>query len=343
MSIRLYIKDKAVHLLIVILMQLLILSVMIAFRLNLTMIVFIEGVMSFFMTIIMIYDYQRQARFYQLFQNQLKQLDEKYLICELVKEPGFLDGKILYQSLYEINKSMLEKINQLDLQVNDFQDYVEMWIHEVKIPLAHLTLSVHNHKSEVSPQILEQVRKLENQVDQVLYYVRCENSQKDYLIKKSSLSQIVKNVIKKNKDYFIYHKLKLQLHDLDKEVLTDSKWLEFMIHQILNNSFQYRDDKELCIDISALENDNQVVLIIQDNGIGICEADLPRVFEKSFTGHNGRIHKKSTGMGLYICWRLCQRLGHRIEIESVQYEYTKVVLTFYKDHYYDVIDDVTNL
>ena len=265
-------------------------------------------------------------------------MDQKYLICELVKEPEFLNGKILYQSLYEINKSMLEKLNELELQVNDFKDYVEMWIHEVKIPLSHLTLAVHNHKSNMNSQILEQVRKLENQVDQVLYYVRCENSQKDYLIKKSTLSKIVKNVIMKNKDYFIHHKLKLNIYDLDKVVLTDSKWLEFIINQIINNSFQYTVHKsEACIEISATEDNEQVILTILDNGIGICSSDLPRVFEKSFTGYNGRIQKKSTGMGLYICYRLCQHLGHHICIESIQNEYTKVIITFHKDHYYDVL------
>lgn len=91
------------------------------------------------------------------------------------------------------------------------------------------------------------------------------------------------------------------------------------------------------IDISAVEDNNQVILTIMDNGIGICPSDLPRVFEKSFTGYNGRIQKKSTGMGLYICQRLCQRLGHQIHIESVQNEYTKVMIIFHKDHYYDVV------
>lgn len=338
MTLIMYIKDKAVHLLILVVMLLLVLSMMIAFQLNQGLILSICSVIVFFMIIIFIYDYQRHISFYRFYQKQLELLDCKYLICELIKEPDFLDGKILYHSLYEINKSMLEKINELDLQVQDFKDYVEMWIHEVKIPLSHLTLTVHNHKSEISPQILEQVRKLENQVNQILYYVRCENSQKDYLIKRTSLSKVVNNVIMKNKDYFIFHKFKLNLHDLDKDILTDSKWLEFMIHQILNNSFQYSiNESNACINISAIENNDQVVLTIEDNGIGICQADLPRVFDKSFTGYNGRIQKKSTGMGLYICKRLCQQLGHRIDIESVQNEYTKVIITFDKDHYYDVI------
>ena len=338
MTVKSYLRDKVVHFLIYAMMIVLLLSMMMAFQIHQALMISVVVIMLFFMALVYIYDYQRQATFYRFYQNQLDDLDQKYLVCELIKEPDFLNGQILYQSLYEINKSMVEKINQLDLQVQDFKDYVEMWIHEVKIPLSHLTLTVHNHKSDMSPQVLEQVRKLENQVNQVLYYVRCENSQKDYLIKTSSLSKIVKNVVMKNKDYFIFHKLKLDLHDLDKEVLTDSKWLEFIVNQILNNSFQYSMDRlESCIDISAIEDNDQVILTIMDNGIGICPADLPRVFEKSFTGYNGRIQKKSTGMGLYICQRLCQRLGHQIQIESVQNEYTKVMITFHKNHYYDVV------
>lgn len=333
-----YLRDQWIYMLIYLTMMFLILAVLLSFHVNKSLILVVMVIMLVGGNVILLWNYQRKKMFYHNYLQQLNALDQKYLICELIKEPYFLEGQILYQSLYEINKSMLEKINELEMQVTNFKDYVEMWIHEVKIPLSHLTLTVHNHRSEISPQILEQVRKLENQVDQVLYYVRCENSQKDYLIKSSSLSKIINNIIMKNKDYFIFRKLNLNLHDLDKTVLTDSKWLEFIINQILNNSFQYCINKtETCIEISAVEDDDKVVLMIQDNGIGICESDLPRVFDKCFTGYNGRIQKKSTGMGLYICRRLCQRLGHHIDIESIQNEYTKVLITFHKDHYYDVI------
>lgn len=338
MTYKRYLRSQWIYLLFYLMMIFLILLILFSFRVNGSLIIAIMIIMLIGGNAILICNYQHKKMFYNHYLKQLKFLDQKYLICELIKEPDFLEGQILYQSLYEINKSMLEKINELDMQVTDFKDYIEMWIHEVKIPLAHLTLTVHNHRSEIGSQILDQVRKLENQVDQVLYYVRCENSQKDYLIKSSSLSKVINNVIMKNKDYFIFHKLKLNLHDLDKTVLTDSKWLEFIINQILNNSFQYSMNKaEPYIEISAIEDHDKVVLMIKDNGIGICESDLPRVFDKCFTGYNGRIQKKSTGMGLYICQRLCQRLGHQIDIESIQNEYTKVLITFHKDHHYDVI------
>lgn len=343
MTMKDYLQDKAFIFLFYGMMVVMTLLMLLAFHVNISLIILIMGIDFWFISIIEVFDYQRKKQFYTNYLSQLKMLEEKYLICELIKEPSFLEGRILYQSLYDINKSMLEKINDLSMNMEDFKDYVEMWIHEVKIPLSHLTLTVHNHKSEVSLEILEQVRKLENQVDQILYYVRSQSAQKDYLVKNNHLSQMIKNVIVKNKDYFIFHQLKIKLKDLDYEVVTDMKWFEFIVNQVLNNSFQYsKNTSDSYIEISAYENQEAIVLSIYDNGIGICASDLPRVFEKSFTGENGRKHKKSTGMGLYICHKLCECLGHTMTIESKVNQYTKVNIIFYKNHYYHM-DEVTKL
>lgn len=338
MSLKDYIKDQWFVLLMFILMMILLDIIMMISRLNRSLTISMLMIIIFFFSLIMIYDFHRKKMFYQRYCSLLQELDQKYLICEMIKEPSFLEGKILYHSLYEINKSMIEKIDELQMSIDQFKDYVEMWIHEVKIPLSHLMLTVHNHKTEITPLITEEIHKLENQVDLILYYMRSQTAQKDYLIKSSSLSQMVKNVIKKNKDYFIYQKVKVILKDLEYDVYTDSKWLEFILNQILNNSFQYtQTQKQAIIEISAVKKDNQVILSILDNGIGIHEADLPRVFEKSFTGDNGRIQKKSTGMGLYICQNLCQQLGHGLSIESEFHHYTKVNIIFYYDHYYEIL------
>ncbi|MFR7592944.1 MAG: sensor histidine kinase [Longibaculum sp.] len=338
MTVKNYLQDKVFVFLAYIMMMIMTLLMLLAFDVNISLVVLIMSIDLVFIGFIEIFDYQRKKQFYHHYLSQLQLLEEKYLICELIKEPSFLEGKILYQSLYEINKSMLERINDLSMNIEDFKDYVEMWIHEVKIPLSHLTLTVHNHRSDVSLPILEQIRKLENQVDQILYYVRSQSAQKDYLVKNNLLSQMIKNVIVKNKDYFICHQLKIQLKDLDYEVVTDSKWLEFMVNQVLNNSFQYsKNTAHSYIEISAHESQDAIVLSIYDNGIGICASDLPRVFEKSFTGENGRKHKKSTGMGLYICRKLCDCLGHDITIESQSGVYTRVNIVFYKNDYYQVV------
>lgn len=338
MKLRDYMKDHMFMIWMFVLMMCLIALIMISFRLNQALIISVCMICFLFIHFILIYDFYRKRLFYQQYCTMLKELDQKYLICEMVKEPSFLDGQILYHSLYEINKSMIEKMNELQFSIDQFKDYVEMWIHEVKIPLSHLTLTIHNHPTQSTPLIHEQIHKLENQVDLILYYVRSQTAQKDYLIKSSLLSDIVKNVVKKNKDYFIYQKVKIVLKNLDYIVYTDSKWLEFMLNQILNNSFQYtQDQKEAMIEVSAIKQENKIILSILDNGMGIKKSDLPKVFEKSFTGDNGRVQKKSTGMGLYICQKLCQQLGHDICIESIFHEYTKVQIIFYNDCFYDVL------
>ena len=176
--------------------------------------------------------------------------------------------------------------------------------------------------------------KLDNYIDQILYYVRSENAEKDYIIKETSLNDIIKNVALKNKDDLLENNVDLIVDVSDEKVLTDSKWLEFILNQIINNSIKYkRDNIGSYIKIKVCENTNSVKLFIEDNGIGIPKNDLPQVFDKCFTGENGREKSKSTGMGLYIAKKLCVKLGHRIEIESEAGSFTRVVITFGKNDF----------
>ena len=131
----------------------------------------------------------------------------------------------------------------------------------------------------------------------------------------------------------------MELKNLDRTVETDAKWLEFICNQILQNSFKYRKEKDAKITIQAIDTKDTVHFMITDNGIGIPKGELSRVFEKSFTGTNGRLGKSSTGMGLYICKNLCDKLGHTITIDSVFGSHTTVTISFGKNHFYDVIDE----
>ena len=283
-------------------------------------------------------DYFRKYKFYQSLSNTLDVLDKKYLILEMINKPNFYEGEIFYQTLYDINKSMIENVKEYNLSIIDFKEYVEMWIHEVKIPISSLTLLIHNNQEKIDKRYVEQIRKLDNYIDQILYYVRSENAEKDYIIKEKSLQEIIKNVALKNKDDLLASKVKLDANVNNIKVLTDAKWLEFILNQIINNSIKYkRNNVESYIKIIAKEDKEKTYLSIYDNGIGIPKKDIPRVFEKSFTGENGRITAKSTGMGLYIVKKLCDKLGHKINIESKENEYTRVYITFAKDKYYEVL------
>ena len=284
-----------------------------------------------------IYDFGRRKKFYDKFLNDLDLLDKKYLITEMVEKPNFYEGEILYDALYEIDKSMAEKIKEYSLSIADFKEYIEMWIHEVKLPLASLNLIVHNHKELSDKKIIEQLKRIDDDVEQVLYYVRSENAEKDYLIKEIELNKVISNVAIKNKDILLENNIDFEVEVGNKKVLTDSKWLEFIVNQIVSNSMKYiRNGVEHLIRITAEENSKNIILKIYDNGIGISKADIPKVFDKTFTGNNGRKIETSTGMGLYISKQLCKKLGHKITIDSKEKEYTEVSILFNKDNFLNI-------
>ena len=330
-----YLIDKIGDILIFILGHFTIIMLLIAFKAEPSLIfsiIFINCII--FLSIILI-DYFRKKKFYSNLLNNVENLDKKYLILEMIEKPEFYEGKIFYELLYEINKSMIENVKEYSLSINEFKEYVEMWIHEVKIPISSLVLLNHNHKNELSKKYEEQIRRLDNYIDQILYYVRSENVEKDYIIKETSISSVIKSVALKNKDDLIENDIELDVKVNDENVLTDSKWLEFMLNQIINNSIKYRNqDKKACIKITTEKIDDKVILSIYDNGIGIKKSDLPQIFNKSYTGDNGRKVAKSTGMGLYIVKNLCEKLGHKLDVESEYGKFTKVQITFYENDFY---------
>ena len=284
-----------------------------------------------------VYDFERRRKFYNKFLNDLELLDKKYLITEMIEKPNFYEGEILYDALYEIDKSMAEKIKEYSISMTDFKEYIEMWIHEVKLPLASINLIIHNHKELSDKKIVEQLKRIDDDVEQVLYYVRSENAEKDYLIKETDLSKVISNVAMKNKDILLENKIDFIVEVDNQRVLTDSKWLEFIVNQIVSNSIKYiRNSVEHLIKITAEENNKSIILNIYDNGIGIEKSDIPKVFDKTFTGNNGRKIETSTGMGLYITKQLCKKLGHKITIDSKENEYTKVSILFNKDDFLNI-------
>ncbi len=337
MNLKSYLKDKIIYILLYLFVYSTIVLLFLAFKIDFSLIMVVTFLLGLLPLLIILIDYFRKKSFYEMLLTQIEKLDKAYFVLEMIEEPNFYEGKLLYQALYDINKSMCEVVKTLENQTDDFKEYVEMWIHEVKLPISSLVLIAHNHPSKFDKNSLEQIRRIEDYVEQVLYYVRQEFSEKDYLINSVSLRKVISNVALKNKNDFLENKIDLIVQKVDYEVYTDSKWLEFIINQIIGNSIKYKDKKNAYIKINVVEEKKKYVLEIEDNGMGILEQDLPFVFEKSFTGSNGRKKVKSTGMGLYIVKNLCTKLGHPIQIESKEKEYTKVTLTFLKNKYYDVV------
>lgn len=331
-----YLKDKIYAIILFFLTIFMISMLLIAFKNNIDVIIVVIIIITLFFVSLLLIDFFRKRDYYNTLTNNINLLDKSYLVLETIDKANFYEGIILDNSLYQINKSMLENIRVLENQVSDFKDYIEMWIHEVKIPVTSLTLMSYNHKDKFDKKTIEQIKRIEEYIEQVLYYVRSENAENDYLIKKVDLNKIITKVALKNKNDFLENKIDFLVSKISVNVYTDAKWLEFIINQIINNSIKYHRQKKPYIKIDVYQEDKKTFLVIEDNGVGIPESDLPRIFFKSFTGVNGRESATSTGMGLYISKCLCQKLGHIIKAESIEGEYTRIIIEFSDSSYYDM-------
>ena len=330
-----YLKDKAFVITVLTINYFLLVLIFYSFKISIYLIILFSILFIGMSLIIILFDYFRKKEFYDSFINNLAKLDKKFLILETEKMPNFYDGQLLYQTLYEANKSMIEYVNTYSDSIDDFKDYIEMWIHEVKIPISSLVLLCHNNRDILDRKYIAQVRRLDNYIDQVLYYVRSNYTEADFIFREAKLEKIISDIALKNKDDLLENNIDFDVDLKGLSVYTDSKWLEFIINQVINNSIKYKDSsRQSFIKIYVSDDDNYIVLSIEDNGIGIPSGDLSRIFNKSFTGENGRVGSKSTGMGLYIAKKLCNRLGHKIEAESIQGEGTTIKIFIGKHEFY---------
>lgn len=284
-------------------------------------------------------EYCIKNKYYTNLNKILEELDDKYLINEIIKNPSFIEGKILKDILREVDKSMIENVNKYKYIQEDYKEYIELWIHEIKIPIATSKMIIENNKIPATKSIDEELNKVENYIEQALFYARSNAVEKDYFIRKNSLKDIVNESIKKNKTILIGEKISLDLHDLENEVNTDSKWVIFILNQLIQNSVKYRKkDKPAKIKIYSKKDKENISLIITDNGIGIAENEIGKVFDKGFTGTNGRYsNKKSTGIGLYLCKKLCDKLQIGIEISSKENIETSIKLIFPKSSFIELV------
>lgn len=228
------------------------------------------------------------------------------------------------------NKNIITK-NQLNGEKT--KDYYTLWTHEIKTPISAMKLYI-NSKSDLDRNLLlTELFKIEQSVGSVLWYTRLESESTDYIIKQYSLDEIIKATIRKYAKVFIQKNISINYSGTNIKILTDEKWLSFVLEQILSNSVKYTSPNgKVSIYIADDTDANQIFLIIKDNGIGISSEDIPRVFDKSYTGHNGRKYKKSTGLGLYLSKKILTSLSHSIKIESKVNEGTKVIIGFNKKH-----------
>ena len=223
-----------------------------------------------------------------------------------------------YQALIKIiYQDKIDLITQKDHDYEEMMEYYTLWAHQIKTPIAalHLLLSGKEEK-----ECEEELFKIEQYVEMVLTYLKVDHQGNDFQFEFVDIDSCIKQCIRKYAKLFIRKKLQLNYESRSLQVLTDEKWLCFVIEQLLSNAIKYTSSGHVNIDVKV------EVLILEDSGIGIQKEDLPRVFEKGFTGYNGRKDKKSSGIGLYLVKQVCNRLGHRISIESELGKYTRVMI-----------------
>lgn len=266
---------------------------------------------------------------------QLERLDKKYLISEVMAHPILTEDKIYYHLLKAANKSMMEQASESKRERKEYKEYIEQWIHDVKTPISAMKLLCENNKSDITRKLMVELTKVSHYTDQALYYARSENVEKDYFIKEVSMSEMIHAAVAENKQLLLQNHISVEVKDCDNTVYTDEKWIGFILNQLIANAVKY-SKKEPKITFEANSKQGQVVLRIGDNGVGILETDLPRIFEKGFTGENGRTGKNSTGIGLFLCKRLCEKLGIGIAVKSESGQGTQVELYFPKGDFVKV-------
>ncbi|MBY0097825.1 sensor histidine kinase [Mesobacillus maritimus] len=328
MSIRDYLKDRTLFLLINFILFIIVFLIMSLININSKIVLLVFCIWFFPVFSYIIVEFIKQKNLYVELNNQMENLDKKYLLSEIMKEPEFIEGKFIYDLLKQANKDMHEHVKIYRDMEHEYREYIETWVHEIKTPIASARLMIENNQNEITKNINFELKKIEEYIEQVLYYSRSNNVSKDYLIKEVSLASLVRNVVKKNSRDFISKRISVDIDAIEGIVYSDVKWLEFILNQVIGNAIKYTREGNGMVKIFTTHNENNIVLTIEDNGIGIIEKDINRVFEKGFTGENGRKFGKSTGIGLYLCRKLAKQLGLGLTLTSITGEGTKVSIIF---------------
>lgn len=246
---------------------------------------------------------------------------KEFLLENLPKAEGGLEEEYekILEHLYQNIQDMENVHNEKEL---DMLEYYTLWVHQIKTPIASMYLKLQSEDSEFSREIGTDLMRIEQYVEMVLCYLRLDSSEKDYVFREYALDSIIKQAVRRFASQFIRKKIRLEYETTNAVVLTDEKWLLFVIEQLLSNSLKYTKPGG-CI---SLQWKSEQLLAVKDTGIGIAKEDLPRIFEKGYTGYNGREDKKASGIGLYLCKRICEKLGYGIRAESEIYKGTEMIL-----------------
>ncbi len=334
MSLKDYLKDKTGFIIFYVVLMSFISSVVYLdglVKIRLENIVYINFSGLTFFLLYLLFDYFSMKKYYSVI-TYISKNNRKEIITSIPKAKNN-EQALWSEILTNVYTEHQQKLNNLYEGKKENTEFVNSWVHEVKTPIAVSRLIIENShnksKNEILNSIEEEIDKIDSYIEQALYYSKIDDFSKDYFVNEISIEKVVKELVKKNAKTFINKKISIELLNLDVNLCTDKKWILFIIDQILSNALKYTNERGK-IKIIVEENDKETILVMEDNGIGIKEEDLSRVFNNGFTGYNGRKEYKSTGMGLYLAKKLAVKLGHDITIESIYGKYTKVKIHFPK-------------
>lgn len=264
-------------------------------------------------------------------------------MADLVGEPHFLEGRLAWTAFDALTQDYLGRIDDLRREGVDYHSFVEAWVHEVKTPIAAARLLTDNSPGQLSSSIVRELGRIDGYVEQALYYARSASLDRDYVIRELALSSVVRDAVKAHARSLIDQGVTIRTRHLEERVFADAKWVGFVLGQLIENAAKYRvpqaagagDGRAATLCFSATRRDaglanDRVVLEVEDNGRGIPAADLPRVFDRGFVGENGRAGDAttSTGLGLFLVRRLCDKMGLGVNIASEQGSWTRVSISF---------------
>ena len=326
-----YLKDKAFFTVIMLCTVIFESAVLLAFNISTYLVSILFSLHLMGMCSALAYEYMKKRRFYSNVVERSEALDKKHLLSEMIFRPTFMEGEIFYDALQMANKSMNDEISRYKILSEEYKEYIETWVHEVKTPISSSRLIIENNKSDVTSSLLEELERIDRFVEQALYYSKISNMENDYIVNKLNLEQVVNDSIRRHSKFLIENRAGIAKEGLSGVyVYADTKWIRFVLGQIIENAVKYKGG-DLKIRFHAMEENAGALLSITDNGVGIPKKDIGKVFDKGFTGENGRMSRKSTGIGLYLCRKLCRKMGLKIDIESSQGEGTTVNVYFPKN------------
>lgn len=327
MSIGTFIKERVIFIILNIMGFVLVSVLMCLANVNLRIITIFFLIWFGPLIVYMSLEFYKYNRYFKNLNDTVEGLDKKYLLPEVIEEARFKEADLFNEVLKITNKDMHEQVKYYKDMQTEYREYIETWVHEIKTPIASAKLILENDESELGDRINYEMKRVEGFIEQVLYYARSTEVSKDYIIKEFQLKSVVMKSIKSNSRDFINKKVKINIGEVEGSIFSDAKWVEFILNQLIVNAVKFTNPGGE-VKVDSIIKENNIVLTIEDTGVGINEKDIDRVFEKGFTGENGRKFGKSTGIGLYLCKTLCDKLGLGITLTSKINVGTKVNIVF---------------